>query len=190
MTKNDLTKLIASLEATSNLENVSVLLKQRERYCLITQALTKKIDRITKQIERLSSPVKDLLNLTDAILNPTEPKPEPKLVSFGKTGLASGAAIKVILTYVRKTGGRYQFVFEDPNTGKQFQLSRPCGPWSTGNALKVIQYTLKHCTGQEVDYDNLQTAMDALCNKPLSAKVVIFVQPVSGALNWQTRASW
>lgn len=191
MTKTDLKTIISSLEAVSKLENVEVLRIQRDRYCAITQALTKRIDKITKQIERLTSQNKDLLAVTDAIVNPTtEVKPEPTLVPFSQTGLPTNKNIKVVLTWVRKTGGRYQFVFQDPTTGKQFQLSRPIGPWTTPASLSVIRYTLLHITGKKVGNNHLQQEMDALCNKPLKAKVVIMVQPVSGALNWQTRAAW
>jgi hypothetical protein len=192
MTKTDLKTIISSLEAVGKLENVEVLRIQRDRYCAITQALTKRIDKITKQIERLTSQNKDLLAVTDAIVNQTPAtKTEPTLVPFSQTGLATNKNLKVVLTWVRKTGGRYQFVFQDPTTGKQFQLNRPVGPWTTPASLSVIRYTVNHITGKKgVGNNHLQAEMEALCNKPLQAKVVIMVQPVSGALNWQTRASW
>lgn len=192
MTKTDLKKLITSLDAVSKEENVAILKVQRDRYCEITKALTRRIDQITRQLERLTGPTKDLLAVTDAIVNPTpETKTEPTLVPFSQTGLPTNKNIKVVLTWVRKTGGRYQFVFTDPQTGKQFQLSRPIGPWTTPASLSVIRYTVNHITGKKgIGNNHLQAEMDALCNKPLNAKVVIMVQPVSGALNWQTRGSW
>lgn len=191
MTKTDLKNLITSLDAVSKQENVEILRVQRDRYCEITKALARRIDQITRQIERLTGKNKDLMAVTEAITNPpADTKTEPTLVTFSQTGLPANKNIKVVLTWVRKTGGRYQFVFQDPTTGKQFQLNRPVGPWSTPASLSVIRYTLLHITGKRVGNNHLQQEMDALCNKPLQAKVVIMVQPVSGALNWQTRAAW
>lgn len=191
MTKTDLKKLITSLDAVSKEENVAILKVQRDRYCEITKALTRRIDQITRQIERLTGPTKDLMAVTNAIVNPTvSNKTEPTVVPFSKTGLEPNKAINVILNWVRKTGGRYQFVFTDPKTGNQFQLSRPIGPWSTPAAVSVIRYTLQHCAKKKVGNNHLQIEMDALCNKALSVKVTILVTPVSGALNWQTRGNW
>jgi hypothetical protein len=192
MTKNDLNKLVASLEATSNLENVEVLLKQRERYCLITQALTKKIDRITKQIQRLTSPAKDLLTVTDAIVNPTVAvsEPEEKVSTFAASGLPVDTDVKVVLRWVRRTGNRYQFIFENPENNKRFQVNRPVGPWSTDNARAVIRYTLKHLTGKTVSDSKLAEGMNNLCNVALENKVVIKVYGTQGSLNFQTVGTW
>jgi hypothetical protein len=188
----DLIKMMRIIDEATKAGKIELMQKQRQRLCELSTAFQKRIDKLTREINRAEGK-KDLLEVTKAITEATTTtteEPKEKLVSFAATGLPVDTDIQVRLVWVRRTGGRYQFVFENPKTGQRFQVNRPVGPWTTPEARAVIRYTLLHILGKKVTDSKLAEGMNALCNKPLKAQVVIKVYGTQGSLNFQTRGSW